>query len=266
MNALRLYGRYVRLSLRRQLVHRASTVITAFGVFLITASEFFVVWALFDRFGQLRGWRLPEVALLYAMVSITWALADGIGRGFDSFASVVRAGEVDRLLLRPRSLVLQILGQELTVRRSGRLLQGLAVLGYAISTGVIAWSVSRVALLVAAIAGGMCAFLGVQVLQATSAFWTVEGLEVWNAFSYGAVTMSEYPLAIYRGWFRAVFTYVIPIGTVLYFPGVAILGRADPLGAPPIIDWLAPLAGPAFLSGCLVVWRIGVRHYRSTGS
>jgi ABC-2 type transport system permease protein len=266
MNAIRLYGRYAQLSLRRQLVRRAEAVLTAIGVFVITASEFFVVWALFDRFDQLRGWRLPEVALLYAMVSITWALADAIGRGFDGFASLVRTGEVDRLLLRPRSLVLQILGQELTVRRSGRLIQGLAVLGYVISTGVVAWSAARVALFVAAIAGGVTAFLGVQILQATSAFWTVDGLEVWSAFTYGSVTMSQYPLAIYRGWFRAVFTYVIPIGTVLYFPGVAILDRADPLGAPPIIDWLAPLAGPVFLSGCLAVWRIGVRHYRSTGS
>jgi ABC-2 type transport system permease protein len=59
---------------------------------------------------------------------------------------------------------------------------------------------------------------------------------------------------------------VLPIGSTLYFPGVVILGRADPLGTPPIVGWLAPLAGPAFLSVCLVVWRIGVRHYRSTGS
>ena len=42
-------------------------------------------------------------------------------------------------------------------------------------------------------------FLGVQILQAASAFWTVEGLEVWSAFSYGSVTMGQYPLAIYRG-------------------------------------------------------------------
>jgi ABC-2 type transport system permease protein len=54
--------------------------------------------------------------------------------------------------------------------------------------------------------------------------------------------------------------------TAFDFPGVAILGRADPLGASPIVGWLAPLAGPVFLAACLQVWRIGVRHYGSTGS
>jgi ABC-2 type transport system permease protein len=47
---------------------------------------------------------------------------------------------------------------------------------------------------------------------------------------------------------------------------VAILGRADPLGAPAFVGWIAPLAGPVFLILSLQVWRIGVRHYRSTGS
>ena len=97
------------------------------------------------------------------------------------------------------------------------------------------------------------------MLQATSAFWTVETLEVWNAFTYGGVTMSQYPLAIYRSWFRALFTYVIPLGCASYFPGVAILGRSDPLGAPAIVGWIAPLAGPVFLVLCLA----GLAHRRA---
>jgi len=112
----------------------------------------------------------------------------------------------------------------------------------------------------------VCAFLGVLVLQATSAFWTVEGMEVWSAFTYGGLTMSQYPLSIYRWWFRGLFTYVIPLGSICYYPGLVILGRADPLGAPAYTGWIAPLAGPVFLALCLQVWRLGVRHYQSTGS
>jgi ABC-2 type transport system permease protein len=264
--ALRLYAHYARVSIRSQLQYRASAVMSAIGVFLITASEFVAVWALFDRFGQVRGWTLPEIALFYGMISITWALCDAIARGFDAFGAMIKAGDFDRILLRPRSTVLQLLGQELTLRRVGRLVQGMAVLGYAIAAGTIDWTWGRAVLLVASIGCGVCAFLGIVVLQATSVFWTVDSLEVWNAFTYGGVTMGQYPLAIYRSWFRAVFTYAIPLGCVGYFPGVAILGRADPLGAPAFVGWIAPLAGPVFLILCLQVWRIGVRHYRSTGS
>lgn len=262
----KLYRRYVAASIRSQLQYRASFAMSAGGAFLITASEFLAVWALFDRFGQVRGWTLPEIALFYGMISITYALCDAISRGFDQFGAMIKDGAFDRILLRPRGTVLQLLGHELTLRRVGRLAQGVGILGYAIAAGTIDWTVGRAVLLVASIACGICAFLGLLVLQATSAFWTVESLEVWSAFTYGGVTMSQYPLAIYRSWFRALFTYAIPLGCVNYFPGVAILGRADPLGTPAFIGWIAPLAGPVFLILCFQVWRIGVRHYRSTGS
>jgi ABC-2 type transport system permease protein len=266
MNALRLYGRYASISLRSQLEYRASFVMQAAGQFLVTGLEFAGIWALFTRFGQIRGWRLEEIAFFYGTISITWAVADALSRGFDQFGNIVKHGEFDRLLLRPRSTVLQLFGQELTLRRLGRFLQGAAVLLFAIVTLDIAWSADRVALLAMAIAGGVCLFIGLIVLQAASAFWTTESLEVWNAFTYGGVTMSQYPIEIYRPWFRQFFTFVIPLACVNYFPGVAILGRNDPVGTSTAFQYLAPLAGPLFLLVALQFWKIGVRHYRSTGS
>ncbi|CAJ95865.1 ABC-2 family transporter protein [Cupriavidus necator] len=41
------------------------------------------VWALFDRFGDVQGWRIGEVALFYGLVNCMFAIADAIGRGFD---------------------------------------------------------------------------------------------------------------------------------------------------------------------------------------
>ena len=266
MNALRLYGRYASISLRSQLEYRASFVMQSIGQFLITGLEFFGIWALFTRFGQIRGWTLAEVAFFYGLISITFALADTVARGFDTFGNIVKYGEFDRILLRPRSTVLQLFGHELTLRRVGRFLQGAAVLLFAITTLDIEWSADRVALVVSSVAGGVCLFIGLIVLQATSAFWTVESLEVWNAFTYGGVTMSQYPVEIYRPWFRRFFTFVIPLACVNYFPAVAILGRHDPIGTSIGFQRLAPLAGPLFLLIALQVWKFGVRHYRSTGS
>jgi ABC-2 type transport system permease protein len=265
-NALRLYAHYARVSTRGQLQYRASFVMSAIGVFLVSACEVVAIWALFDRFGQIRGWTLPEIGLFYGTISIAFAISDALGRGFDQFGATLRAGDFDRLLVRPRSTALQLIAQDLTLRRLGRLVQGLIVLGYAATAGTIDWTCARIALLVASIACGVCAFLGVVVLQATSAFWTVEALEVWNAFTHGGVMMSQYPIAIYRWWFRALFTFAIPLACVSYFPGVAILGPADPLGTPAIVGWIAPLAGPVFLIVCVQVWRLGVRRYQSTGS
>jgi ABC-2 type transport system permease protein len=266
MHAIRLYGRYASISLRGQMEYRASFLMQTAGQFLVTGVEFLGIWALFSRFGQVKGWTLAEVAFFYGLISITWSLADAVSRGFDVFGATVKSGDFDRILLRPRSTIVQLFGHELTLRRMGRLAQGGAVLVFAIQMLDIAWSGPRVALLALAVISGVCLFIGLMILEATSAFWTTESLEVWNAFTYGGVTMSQYPLEIYRPWFRRFFLFVIPLGCISYLPGVAILGRPDPLGTPVPLQWTAPLAGPIFLLACLQAWRFGVRRYQSTGS
>ena len=111
MDGLSLYLRYLAISLRAQLAYRATFVMKTIGHLLVTGVEFFGIWALFARFGTLGGWRLHEVALLYGMVDVAFSLADAFGRGFERVGRLLKAGDFDRLLLRPRSVVLQLLEQ-----------------------------------------------------------------------------------------------------------------------------------------------------------
>ena len=218
LSNLRLYLAYVGVSIRGQMQYRASFIMLSIGHFLMTGIEFFGVRVLFDRFGSLRERTLPEVALFYGLVNISFAIADATSRGFDIFHTMVKGGDFDRL--RPRS----------------------------------------------AVVGGACLFYGLIVLQATLAFWTTETLEIVNAVTYGGVAAAQYPLVIYSEWFRGLFTYVIPLACISYYPAVAILGRVDTLGSTPLFQWLSPAVGIAFLGVSLVIWQFGVKHYKSMGS
>ena len=83
---------------------------------------------------------------------------------------------------------------------------------------------------------------------------------------HGGVQTAQYPLAIYRSWFRKLFIYVVPLATVSYLPSLAIMGRSDPLGSTLLMQYLSPMVGVVFLVLSLQVWKLGVRHYQSTGS
>ena len=266
LDSLRLYGRYIDISFRSQMQYRASFIMLSLGHFLMTGLEFLGMLALFDRFEHLEGWTLPEVALFYGIINMAFSLCDATSRGFDIFPTMVKSGEFDRILLRPCSTVLQLAGQELTLRRIGRFSQGLIVLLWATYALDISWPASKILLLGTTILGGACLFYGLIVLQATLAFWTTESLEIMNTMTYGGVETAQYPLTIYRSWFRRFFTYVVPLACISYYPALAILDRPDPLGSTPIFQWLAPAIGILFLSICLQIWKFGVRHYRSTGS
>ncbi len=266
-NAAKLYLRYVGVSVRGQMQYRASFIMSTLGNMIITGIEFLVLWTLFARFGSLKGWTLAEVALFYGMVHTAFHICEIASRGFDTFGGMVRRGNFDRILLRPRSTALQLAGTEVKMDRIGRLAQGIAVLIWASFALGIQWTFGKLVLLLVSILCGACLFYGIIILQATLAFWTVESLEVFAIITYGGLETAQYPLPIYKQWLRKFFIFVIPLGCVNYFPILAILDRPDSLlNSPTWFHWLSPLVGVLFLLMSLQVWKFGVRHYRSTGS
>src|SRR6476469_797876 len=205
-----------------------SFLLTSVGAFVAPGIDFIAVWALFSRFRQIEGWQFGEVALFYGVIGVAFALADGLTRGFDIFGEeFVKTGDFDRLLVRPRSTVLQLLGYELRVTRIGRLAQG--VLAWAVGVRLlhVDWTTTSWAMLGFAVVGGIALFAGILVLQATLAFWTVESLEIANTLTYGGVEAGQYPLDVYARWFRDFLIYVVPIGCISYFPVSVVLGRAN---------------------------------------
>ncbi|MDQ0014425.1 ABC-2 type transport system permease protein [Variovorax boronicumulans] len=267
MGSLPLFFRLVRASIGGQARYPASALMLTVGQFLGTGIEVVAVWALFHRFGEVQGWRIGEVALFYGLVNCMFALADALGRGFDVLGTeFLRTGAFDRLLLRPRPLTLQLMGNDFRISRAGRLLQGLAVVVFATQQAGIEWTATTVAIALFALAGGVALFLGILVLQGTLSFWTVESLEIANVLTYGGVQAAQYPLALYARWFRRVLTFVVPLACVAYYPALAILGKADPLGAPGWVGIVSPVTGFVFLAAAFGVWRLGLRRYASTGS
>ncbi|MGJ7505646.1 ABC transporter permease [Variovorax sp. ZT5P49] len=267
MHSLPLFFRLVQTSIGAQARYPVSALMLTLGQFLGSGIEVIAVWALFHRFGEVQGWHIGEVALFYGLVNCMFALADALGRGFDVLGTeFLRTGAFDRLLLRPRSLALQLMGNDFRISRTGRLLQGVAVIVFATHQAAIAWTPATVAIALFAIAGGVALFLGILVLQGTLSFWTVESLEIANVLTYGGVQAAQYPLALYAQWFRRVLTFIVPLACVAYYPVLAILGKADPLGAPGWVGMVSPLAGFVFFAAAFGAWRFGLRHYASTGS
>lgn len=266
MNAVHLYWRYIAISIKSQMEYKVSFLMQVIGNLLGTSIEFFGIWALFSRFNQIGGWTLAEVALFYGLVNLSFAVADAMAYGFDSFGKMIRMGEFDRLLLRPRSTVLQLLGIEFTLKRIGRFSQGLVILSWSLSTLHIPLTLSNFWLLISACIGCIALFLAIVILQATLTFWTIESLEIMNILTYGGVETAQYPFSIYNKWFQRFFTFFVPLVCVTYFPLLAVLNKADDFAVPLWFCYVSPIAGVLFLIGALYLWKIGERYYCSTGS
>jgi ABC-2 type transport system permease protein len=260
---MRLFGKYLLILFKSQMQYRTSFWLLTFGQFFIPFSIFAGLYFMFERFGQIKGWDFFEVALCFGIIHMAFAVSESLARGFDVFSNLVVNGDFDRLLVRPRSTVLQVLGSKFEFTRFGRLLQSVLVLALAIIQIDVEWTFLKALTLVFMIVSGVFIFTGIFILVATMCFWTIQGLEVANIFTDGGREMAQYPLNIYSKWVSRFFTFVIPFGCVNYLPLLYILDRTE---GSSVLYMLTPLAGCIFLLPCLLVWRFGVQYYRSTGS
>ena len=252
--------------IRGQMQYRASFLMQIAGSFIINLVELAALLVLFSRFDNLGGWSAGEVIFLYALSAVMFSLGDTIGTGLDGFSDTIRLGEFDRVLTRPVSPFLQAMVSDVSLRHLGQMIQGLVVFGYALTLVAVPWDLGRVLYLLVVIVCGATLFVCLFAIQAVISFWTVESIEAVNAFTYGGSDLAQYPLHIFDRWLRRLFLWVIPVGFVSFLPSLYLLDKPDPLGLPDFARFVAPLAALGFAVATAVLWSIGVRHYRSTGS
>lgn len=263
---LGIYRRLVGARIRSQLQYRLSFWLNLVGTALITFLDFAAILVLFHQVDALGNWTVAEVAVLYGISCVSFAIADMVFGHLDQLPQMIRMGDFDQVLVRPLGSLLQVIAADFALRRLGKLAQGLVVLGIALAYADVDWNAGRAAMLAVGVLAGCAIFAGIWVALSTIVFWLVDSHEVVNAFTYGGNFLAQYPVNIFGSWLRRLVIYLIPLAFTAYFPALYILGKEDALGFPRGLQFASPaVAATTGLAGW-ALWRIAVRRYRSVGS
>lgn len=261
MKSIKLYFHYVSIHIRSVMQYKLSFFLTIIGQFLVSFNVFLGILFMFSRFSQVDGFTYSEILLCFSIMLMEFSLAECVARGFDLFPTTVRKGEFDRILIRPRNEILQILGSSFELTRIGRMLQAVVMFVYGIANCGASWDFLKILTVVFMLLGGMALFFGIFLIYAALCFFTLEGLECMNIFTDGAREYGKYPIGIYGKPVLKFCTYVVPYALVQYYPFLYLIDRVHE----PFYIFI-PLLAILFLVPCLILWKIGVRHYKSSGS
>jgi len=258
---MKLYLKYFGTHIRSLMQHKMSFFLAVSSQLLGSFSFFLALHFLLTRFGSVGGFSYNEVLLCFATVIMAFSTAECFFRGFDRFASIIGNGEFDRMMVRPRGLVYQVVASKIELSRMGRFIQAVIVFAYVIPRCGIVWEWDKILTLILMIAGGVFEFAGLFVIYASICFFSTEGLEFMNIFTDGGREFGSYPLSIYGEGVLKFYTFVIPMALWSYYPLLYLIGRSDS-----ILCMISPVISAVFLIPCFILWKIGVRHFRSTGS
>ena len=257
---MKLYLKFLSIHMRSAMTYRASFLLSCLGHLLITTNVFLSVLFLLERFDSIGGYTLPQLGLCYAVILAGTSLAECFARGIDAFGRILSEAQFDRIMLRPRPLLFQVLCQDMKPTMFARVLQAAVMLAWAIGSGAVAWTPFKALVLALMILCGAGVFFGVYLINACVTFFTLEHVEALNIFMDGPREYGKYPFGIYGKPVLLVLTFLVPLALVQHWPLQYLFDRG------PAWYGLLPIVSLVFLIPCGLLWRLGVRHYRSTGS
>ena len=253
--------KHMSLMLKKELEYKTSFILSFISQIGIFFSYYFMTIALFQKFNNIKGFNVYEVLLCFSIINFGFSFNEIFFRGVDKFEKLIIDGSLDRLLLRPRNVLFQVMCNEMDFIKVARILQSLIVFFIAISNLNINFNLTNILLIIVMFISSIILFFGLFLLMASYCFITVHGLEVKNVLTDGGKNMAQYPIGIFKKGFIFIFSFIIPYASVNYYPLLYLLGKSNN-----ILYLFSPILVIVYLIPCIIAFNIGLKHYTSTGS
>lgn len=258
---LRLAGLQLRISAAAGMTYRADFLLE--GVLaLLSLGLLLLPWmVLFDNREMVAGWQAHEALMVIAYFTGLRAVLDGlVSPSLVDLLEKIRNGAFDYVLLKPADAQALISTSRCEPWQIFNLLFAVGLAVYAFADRGYGPSAADVGLGVALFVSGLLAMYSLWLLCAAAGFWVVR-LDNLTYLLSSIFDVARWPVHVFRGAWRFVFKFVIPVAVMTTYPAQALLGGLDAGTA------LATIGGAlALVVVSRLVWRLAIRNYTSASS
>jgi ABC-2 type transport system permease protein len=207
------------------------------------------------------GWRFEEALVVMGWFTLMKGILEGaVNPSLASVVEHIRKGTLDFVLLKPADAQFLVSTARFQPWRLADVLAGLGIFWFAFhrlgrwpSPGAVAG-----ALLLLACATLVLYSLWILVISAAFYLVKIDNLSYLFSSIYDA---GRWPVDIFRGFFRILFTFVIPLALLTTYPALALLGKLEPR-----VAGLVLAGSVAFAIAGRLVWTRALGKYTSASS
>ena len=258
---VRLLGVSARASIVTSMQYRADFLVQGLMGLGWSAIALIPLLVLYGQRPEVAGWSFGPALLVIGMFTIMRGILEGaINPSLLAVVERIRTGAFDYTLLKPADAQFLVSTTRFELWRAidvvggvGVLVWGFVVIGEAPSVGAVA-----AALLL--MLGAVAVMYSLWILIVAAAFWVVR-LDNLTYLLGSIFDAGRWPIQVFRGGWRFVFTFIIPLALMTTYPAMALRGI------------LAPSTLAACIGGAAVfflvsrgVWTLALRGYTSASS
>ncbi len=257
----RLLGAQLRVAALTSLQYRADFYADAAMSVFWLGVNLVPLLIVYDKRPTLAGWTFPAALLVIGWFTVLKGVLDGaVNPCLTAIVEHIRKGTLDFILIKPADAQFLISTAKLSPWKAVDVLGGVGVMGFAFFR-LHRWptfaEVGAALLLLAAAVGLL---YSLWILAVSVAFWVVKLDNL--AFLFGSIfDAARWPITVFRGVWRFLFTFVVPLAILTTYPAMALLGTLTlRTGASAI------LGAAAFFVLARLVWSEAIGHYTSASS
>ena len=267
MGEIRIAMQSLKMSVRSRLQYRLDSFVATLAVFVRESANIIVIYLALLKFDQINGWNINEMLFLFSILFLTYAFVVSLFADLRDFSCMIREGRFDRLLVRPRGLLFQlILNNADLMASAGHGTLGVLLFLISANRVGITWDFSTILYYIGAIIGGVLIQGGMFILFSALSFYFVETGSIREIFYWNMRKFAGYPISIYSKLIQMIMIYVVPFAFVNYFPAQYLLRKEDMANYPEVYMYIAPFVGVVLYLAAYGFWRISVKRYTSTGN
>jgi ABC-2 type transport system permease protein len=219
------------------------------------------LWVVFRGRDAVAGWTFPEALLVAAWFTVLRGVLEGaINPSLVETGDKIRTGTLDFVLMKPADGQFLISTSKFQPWKVFDVGAGVVMFVIAFQQLGRVPAVSDIALALLLLGAAVLTMYSLWVLVVCAAFWVVRLDNL--AYLLGSIfDAARWPIDVFRGAWRVIFTFIIPLGLMTTYPARAILGNMD--GRTAVFALAGALAIAAFARA---IWKTALRRYTSASS
>lgn len=258
---LRIYFRILAQDLKSKMSYRADFIISTIGMICTNIAGFISFWIMFRNFPSINGWGYYEILFLYGFSLVSLTPVQCLFDNNWSLRMYVYSGDFIKYCFRPINLFFYFQSEVFDIKGLGQFMFGIGTIVYSWGKlGIALTPLILIKMIVFLITASLI-MIALQNAAAATCFWIQNSFYLMDLV-YRFRDYAKYPITIFSPVFRFIFTFIMPIAFIAYYPSLVIL-RPDTV---PILSWLSPVIGCVFFYLSYKFWMYGALKYSGTGS
>lgn len=263
---MKLYLEMIKVEIKTSLQYKFSLMTELIGTLVGYVGNIIIYYIMFKNFKNLNGWNFHEMMFVYTFAGVAINLATVFFGHFINTDRDIINGNFDNYLLRPLDTFKYYLISKFNVVQVISLVFSTALFIYIVCNNPIQLTIFEVQFLIVCIIGAALINAGTFVLVGAAAFWTKKSAELYDSILWPAQYLSYLPIDIFPQLLRIVFTFVLPLAFVSFYPATLFLDLNASYEKYKIYGYLTAVVGIIFYFLCVKLWKYGIKKYESSGN